>query len=229
MRRLTFTFIIALFLSNLGSAQRTFNYSDFTKEEQDSLRKGIVTPDMLAKFQEGRRRDSVYRDSFIRTRIVNQPILDFDARDTAGVMHRPAMYRGRVWIIYLWEFWENPFQYEIPSLNAVVDSLRGEGVEVLSFMSYQLGESEKKYMLDRPIRFPIIENSEGFGNQLFGAFFPRPYIAIIDKRGVFRYFYDGQKLHLGFKFGHRNELLEENKKNQPTYDFMEKVKLLLKE
>lgn len=228
MRRLTFTFIITLFLTNLGSAQRTFNYSDFTKAEQDSLRKGIVTPDMLAKFQEGRRRDSVYRDSFIRTRIVNQPILDFDARDTAGVMHRPAMYRGRVWIIYLWEFWENPFQYEIPSLNAVVDSLRGEGVEVLSFLNYDLGESEKKYLENHLVHFPIVENSKKFGDDFFGLNLFRPIVAIVDKRGIIRHFYDVQKLHQGFK-GHVNELLEENKKNLPTYDFMEKVKILLRE
>lgn len=227
MRRYTFIFFIHL--TSFLTAQPSFTTGHFTKEERDSLQKSIASPAILEKLDRIMKREDYRRDSIIKNHIINTPISDFDARDTEGVLHRPAMYRGRVWLIHFWNFWDNSFQYEIPDLNAVVDSLRGEGVEVLSFMSYQLGESEKKYMLDRPIRFPIIENSEGFGNQLFGAFFPRPYIAIIDKRGVFRYFYDGQKLHLGFKFGHRNELLEENKKNQPTYDFMEKVKLLLKE
>ena len=201
----------------------------FTKEEIDSIKKGVFTAQIQEKFAVRMKADSIRQDSTIKNHVLNNPIIDFDARDTEGVLHRPSMYRGRVWLVHFWNFWDNSFQYEIPSLNTVIDSLRGEGLEVLSFISYSLGESEKKYMVEHPIRFPIVENSEKFGNQLFGTHLQRPYIAVIDKRGLCRYFYNGHTLHQGFKFENRNELLRENKKILPVYDFMEKVKLLLKE
>lgn len=229
MRRLTFTFFLFFFLMGFLSAQSTSPLSFLTNAERDSLRKGIITSEMKGKFEKMRQTEKTSRDSFIQNNVINKPIPDFDAQDTEGVMHRLAMYRGRVWLIYFWNFWDNSFQYEIPALNAVVDSLRGEGVEVLSFINYSLGESEKKYLIDRPVRFPIVENSFQFGNVFLGLSIPRPYIAIIDKKGICRYFYDGQNLPFGFKYGHRNELLEENNQNQPIYDFMEKVKSLLRE
>ncbi len=229
MRRFTFTFFLFFLLMDVLSAQTSFNFSELTNADRDSLRKGIITPEMKGKVEKMRLIEKMSRDSFIQNKIINQPIPDFDARDTEGVMHRLAMYRGRVWLIYFWHFWDNSFQYEIPALNTLVDSLRGEGVEVLSFINYSLGESEQKHLIDRPIRFPIVENSLQFGNAFFGLSFPRPYVAIIDKKGICRYFYDGQTLPFGFKYGHRNELLQENKRNQPTYDFMEKVKSLLRE
>ena len=229
MRRLTLIFSLAVFLTSCLSAQGSFNFSELTKDERDSLKKGVVTAVLREKFETRMKKDSIYRDSFIQHKILNQPIADFDARDTAGMMHRLSMYRGRVWIIHFWDFWENSFQYEIPSLNAVVDSLRGEGVEVLSFLNYSLGETERKYMADKSIRYPIIENAEKFGNAYFGMHFYRPFVGIIDKKGVCRYFYDAHKLHLGFPFEHRNELLDGNKPKIPAYDFMEKVKNLLRE
>lgn len=228
MRRFTFTFFLTLFLMSLLSAQTSFNFSDLTNAERDSLRKGIISPEMTAKFEKMRQIEKVKHDSIIQNKILNHPIADFDARDTMGLKHRPSMYLGRVWIIHVWDFWDNSLRYEIPPLNAVVDSLRGEGVEVLSFLNYRLGEGEKKYLKDYPVKFPMIENSEKFGNALLGGYFRRPYILIIDKKGICRYFYDNYKLQ-GEKSGHRNELLEENKHNQPTYDFMEKVKSLLRE
>ena len=224
-----FIFIFFLLCTYHLTAQPPSLIPNFPKAERDSLQRGIASPQIMGKLKTVETRERLRRDSIIKNHILNTPIADFDARDTEGVMHRPAMYRGRVWLLHFWHFWDNSFQYEIPRLNAVADSLRGEGVEVLSFISYDLGENEKKYLADRPLYFPIVENAEKFGHDLFGAFIPHPFIAIIDKNGVCRYFYDGEKLHLGFKFGHRNELLEENKKNQPTYDFMGKVKLLLKE
>ncbi len=226
MKRFTFIFFICLF-SGL-SAQPASPLSFLTNAERDSLRKGIITPEMTVKFEKMKQIEKTKRDSFIQNKILNHPIADFDARDTMGLMHRPSMYQGRVWIVHFWHFWDYSFQYEIPELNAVVDSLRGEGVEILSFINYSLGESEKRYLHDHPIRFPIVENSDKFGNAFFGTFFTRPIVAIIDKKGICRYFYDNYNLQ-GVKSGHRNELLEENKRNQPTYDFMEKVKSLLRE
>ncbi|MBL7814095.1 MAG: TlpA family protein disulfide reductase [Saprospiraceae bacterium] len=225
-----YTLIFCLLLGRTLLAQDfSFDRTLVSKEEMDSLRKGIASPYLKAKIEASFKRQQTHRDSFIQTRIINKPIPDFDARDTSGLIHRPSMYLGRVWVVHFWHFWDNSFQYEIPSLNNLIDSLHGEGVEVLSFLSYELGESERKYLQNQPIHFPLVENAYKFGNEFFGQFFPRPFLGIIDKKGICRYFYDGNKLHLGFKYGHRNELLEENKRNQPTYDFMEKVKILLKE
>ena len=119
-----------------------------------------------------------------------------------------------------------PVQRDDPGLAA--RPRPGEGVEVLSFLNYDLGESEKKYLENHLVNFPIVENSKKFGDDFFGLNMFRPIVAIVDKRGIIRHFYDVQKLHQGFK-GHVNELLEENKRNLPTYDFMEKVKILLRE
>ncbi len=216
-------------LTSLLAAQKSFNGIKLTQAEMDSFRTGKASPALIAKIDQNFKAEQAQRDSFIQKRILNQPIPDFDARDTSGLVHRPSMYRGRVWIVYFWDFWENSFQYEIPSLNNLVDSLRGQGVEIVSFLNYDLGESEKKYMADKSIHFPIVENSEKFGNEFLGTHFYRPFICIIDKKGVCRYFYDGKNLRKGYKFEHRNELLEGNKNELPTYDFIEKVKFLLQE
>ena len=224
-----FTFIFFIILTYGLPAQPSSDAVRLTASEMDSLRKGIASSYLKEKIESSFRMQQARRDSFIEANILNKPIPDFDAQDTMGLMHRPSMYKGRVWLIHFWSFWEHSFQYEIPQLNAIVDSLRGEGVEILSFMNYNLGESEKKYLAEKPIRFPIIENSEKFGNAIFGTYFPRPFVGIIDKKGICRYFYDGYKLHLGFKYGNRNELLEENRRIQPNYDFMEKIKSLLRE
>jgi hypothetical protein len=224
-----FTFILFMCFSSLLSAQRHTNGVSLTQEEIDSFRTGKASKYLQDRIERNFKAAQAYRDSIIRTKILNQPIADFDARDTSGLVHRPSMYRGRVWIAYFWEFWENPFQYELPSLNTVVDSLRGEGVEVVSFLNARLGESEKKYLVDRPINFPIIENSEKFGDAFLGMSFQRPVVCIIDKKGVCRYFYDARTLQFGFKFEHKNELLDENKPKMPSYDFLEKVKSLLLE
>ena len=224
-----FTFIFFIILTYGLPAQPSSDAVRLTASERDSLRKGIASSYLKEKIESSFRMQQARRDSFIEANILNKPIPDFDAQDTMGLMHRPSMYKGRVWLIHFWSFWEHSFQYEIPQLNAIVDSLRGEGVEILSFMNYNLGESEKKYLAEKPIRFPIIENSEKFGNAIFGTYFPRPFIGIIDKKGICRYLYDGYKLHLGFKYGNRNELLEENRRIQPNYDFMEKIKSLLRE
>ena len=188
-----FTFIFFIFLSFRLFAQPSSDGVRLTASEMDSLRKGIASSYLKERIESSFKAQQAKRDSFIQSNIINKPIPDFDARDTMGFLHRPSMYQGRVWLVHFWHFWDNSFQYEIPELNAVIDSLRGEGVEILSFMNYGLGESEKSYLLKKTIRFPIIENSEKFGNTIFGTYFPRPFVGIIDKKGICRYFYDGYK------------------------------------
>ena len=134
------------------------------------------------------------------------------------------MYHDRLLILHFWNFWDNSFRNEIPVLNALIEKYRQDGIEVLSFTDVKIGESERQYLKENPIHFPLVENSGKFADAFLSMQIWRPYIIIVDKYGKMRYFYKHEDLvKISSNF---NEKFTEIK--QPTYDFEEKIRQLLR-
>ena len=202
-----------------------------TDLEKDTLRKGTIPHALIQKWEQIGKRNQIIQDSILKTRI-GERVPDFDAKDvivsdnatTEGYPHRPSMYQGRVLIIHFWNFWDNSFRNEIPVLNAIVEKYRQDGVEVLSFTDVKIGESERQYLKENPIHFPLVENSWKFADEFLSMQIWRPYIIIVDKYGKMRFFYKHKDL---VKIeSNINEKYSEIK--QPTYDFEEKIRQLLR-
>ena len=231
MKLLAFVFLlhVASLSAQIMILPNDPNFSKLTKEERDSLQRGLMPKNLEATFKANVKRQRLQQDSVLKT-VIGSPIRDFDAPDTEGIVHRPSAYRGRVWLVHCWHFWDYSLQNEIPYLNMLADSLRSDGVEVLSFVDVPMGNDEKTRLAATPLHFPLIPNARRFADELLGFYFRKPFVLIVDRQGIVRYFYDEEVIHgARFKDGnHRNELLDPPS-SAPPFDFLEKIRVLLRE
>ena len=144
-----------------------------TDLEKDTLKKGTIPHALIQKWERIGKKNRIIQDSIIKTR-VGERVPDFDAKDTEGYPHRPSMYHDRILILHFWNFWDNSFRNEIPVLNAIVEKYRSDGVEVLSFTDVKIKESERKYLKEYPIHFPLVENSWKFADDFLSMQIWRP-------------------------------------------------------
>jgi thiol-disulfide isomerase/thioredoxin len=196
---------------------------NLTETEKDSLRKGFFPDGVTAKWEIEHKKNMLRRDSLLKT-MVGKPVPDFDAKDTEGYTHPPHLYRGRVLILHFWSFWDYSFYNEIPALNHLAEKYQQEGVQILSFVNMPLGESEKEHLKTRPLAFPLVDNAYKFSNNFLLTNLWTPFIVIVDKNGLMRYFYMSENLTT--IRSHLNEKVVDIKR--PTYDFEEKILELLK-
>jgi peroxiredoxin len=200
--------------------------STLTQLEKDSFQRGLIPYAMQIQFEKFQREYIHKRDSFLK-KTDGMPVPNFEARDTAGLLHRPSQYRGRVLILHFWNFWEYSFQNEIPKLNEIAEKYRKDGVEILSFTDVTLADSEKKYLEKTPIYFPLIENAYKFSAELLEIRLNRPYVIIVDKYGRMRFFITEDKLNI--VRSNVNENVMGTTKNSINYPLEDKILQLLKE
>jgi peroxiredoxin len=150
--------------------------------------------------------------------IINSPVPDFEAPDTIGFIHHPANFRGRVLILHFWNFWDYSFEKEIPILNKMIEKYRKDGLEILSFMDIAIGDSERKKLKKEALDFTLIPNAWQFSDQFLEINKSKPYMVLIDKRGIIRHLFISHKWQWDI-----------NKNVDVTKDFEEKVTMLLKE
>jgi peroxiredoxin len=132
-------------------------------------------------------RDSI-RDSTLKA-MLGQPIPDFDARDTMGLVHRPANYRGRVLLLHFFNFWDSSFENEIPVLNNLIEKYHNQGLEILSFMDIGMADTERRWLKEKPINHPLITDARVFMKKFIPVDKQVPYVVLVDKMGNFRYCY----------------------------------------
>jgi peroxiredoxin len=197
--------------------------SGFTESQKDSLRKGLFPDGISLKWEIEHKKNMLRRDSLLKT-MVGQPVPDFDAKDTEGYTHPPHLYRGRILILHFWSFWDYSFYNEIPVLNQLAEKYQQEGVQILSFVNMPLGESEKEHLKTHPLAFPLVDNAYKFSNNFLLTNLWTPFIVIVDKNGLMRYFYMSENLTT--IRSHLNEKAVDIKR--PTYDFEEKILELLR-
>jgi peroxiredoxin len=157
----------------------------------DSVKKGLLSDfhkEKMNKIRENMKRKQIERDSTLKV-LINTPIPDFDARDTMGLVHRPANYRGRVLLLHFFNFWDSSFDNEIPVLNNLMERYNAKGLEILSFMDIGITDSERKWLKEKPINFPLITDARLFMRKFLPVTKQTPYVVLVDKAGNFRYFY----------------------------------------
>jgi peroxiredoxin len=157
----------------------------------DSLKKDFMPDnlrDSIFNFREKMKLKRHQLDSTISA-LTNKPIPDFDARDTMGLVHRPANYRGRVLLLHFFNFWDYSFDNEIPVLNNLMERYNSKGLEIISFMDIGITHSERKWLKEHPINFPLITDARLFMRQFLPVTKQIPYVVLVDKAGNFRYFY----------------------------------------
>jgi peroxiredoxin len=161
--------------------------SAFTQSERDSFNRGLTPFSLSQRFEQEHKNHLRKRDSILK-KMEGLPVPDFEARDTSGLVHRPAHYRGRVVLLHFWRFWDFSFQNEIPRLNEMIEKYRKDGLEILSFTDLSLEKSEKTYLEQHPVLFPIVENADKFGDIFLPIPVNKPYIVFVDKYGRMRHF-----------------------------------------
>ena len=177
------------------------NYQDYTEfyfikaskrvSLTDSLKKDFLPTDLRDTLFNIRQRLKLkyhIRDSTIKA-MFGQPIPDFDARDTMGLVHRPANYRGRVLLLHFFNFWDSSFENEIPVLNNLIERYHNQGLEILSFMDIGITDTERRWLKEKPINHPLITNARVFMKKFIPVDKQAPYVVLVDKMGNFRYCY----------------------------------------
>jgi thiol-disulfide isomerase/thioredoxin len=197
-----------------------------THLERDSFKRGITPLVLQVLFEKQQKQYAHKRDSLLKI-CEGKPVPNFEARDTAGVLHRPSHYYGRVLILHFWNFWDYSFKNEIPHLNTLVEKYRKDGVEVLSFVDLTLSQSEKQILERTPVLFPIIENAYAFGSGFLPIMMYRPFLIFVDKYGRMRYITVEETLNV--VHSNINEKVLTEPKLLPIDALEEKIVQLLKE
>ena len=179
----------------------------------DSIKRKICPNAILEK----EKKRKIKRDLTLKA-ILNSPVPDFEAPDTLGLVHHPSNYRGRVLVLHFWNFWDFSFEKEIPYLNKMIEKYRKDGLEILSFMDIKIGDSERKKLNKEALDFMLIPNSWRFSDQFLNINKSKPYMVLVDKKGIIRHLFISHKWQW-----------DNNKNVDVTADFEEKVTLLLKE
>jgi AhpC/TSA family len=168
-----------------------------------------------------------YRDSTVHA-LLNQPLPDFDARDTSGRIHRPMQYRRRVLLLHFFHFFGNSYADEIPILNELIGKYYGQGLEILSFTDIPFGKSEQEWLTRKPMNFPIIPNAKPFFDQYLPVRLGEPSIVLVDKIGNIREIYHGDIFRITNQMNQTKEV-EATKRRALTDEWAAKISALLKE
>lgn len=196
------------------------------KAEIDSLNKGLVPFRIVKMFNietilKNNKEAELKKVADLK-KLTNTPVPDFNAVDTLGLLHRPRNYLGRVLVLHFWNFWDASFEHEIPILNKIYEKHQKEGLQILSFIDLELTPNEKERLVRMPILFPMISNSRNFSWQFINVSHAMPYLIVVDKQGLMRYFYINNELQ-----DRNSHFYKKDDKSQKELDFEETIQLLL--
>jgi len=109
------------------------------------------------------------------------PAFDVTADDGSGV--RLEDYRGKYVLVNFWATWCPPCVQEMPSLNALHDNLKDEGLVVLGISVDEDKQEYDRFLNARPVSFPTARDPERTVSSIYGTFkYPESYL--IDPKGV---------------------------------------------
>lgn len=112
------------------------------------------------------------------------PPFELDALD--GTRHRLADYRGKVVLVNFWASWCGPCRAEMPSLQALADSLEAEPFVVLAVNVGETPEAMRAFVHRMPLRFALLVDPGATTARAWGAR-ALPTTFILDPEGRPRY------------------------------------------
>lgn len=112
--------------------------------------------------------------------------LPIDLTDTAGNRFRRESYRDRVTLVNFWATWCPPCVEEIPSLNALRETLQHDDFELISINYAEPAEQIRAFMAEVAVDFPVLLDPAGaFSRRWNVVTFPSSFI--IGPQGRIRY------------------------------------------
>ena len=92
-----------------------------------------------------------------------------DLADAAGARHRLADYRGKVVLVNFWATWCEPCREEMPSIERLRNSLKGEPFEVLAVNLAEPLSRIEKFVAQLPLGFPLLRDRDGAAGKAWRA------------------------------------------------------------
>jgi thiol-disulfide isomerase/thioredoxin len=116
---------------------------------------------------------------------INQPVAvpDFALLDLGGGLQRLSTRRGRIVLINFWATWCAPCRAEMPTLEALYQTYKDRGLEILAVSSDRQGAPlVLPLMMQYRLSFPVLLDPSGEVTRLYGvASLPTTYV--LDRAG----------------------------------------------
>jgi len=95
---------------------------------------------------------------------------NFVLKDTAGVKHRLANYKGKWVLVNYWATWCSPCLEEVPDLVNLYDHRRKKDLMVIGVVfDYESVPSVKAYVDDMLVSYPIVLGDDSVTTQIGAA------------------------------------------------------------
>jgi peroxiredoxin len=109
-----------------------------------------------------------------------------ELQDVDGKLHRLADYRGKVVLVNFWATWCVPCREEMPSMQALRDSLQGRPFEVLAVNVGEGARAARGFGEKMALRFPLLLDADTTTTRAWGARV-LPANFVVDPDGRIRY------------------------------------------
>jgi peroxiredoxin len=108
---------------------------------------------------------------------------DFSLRDLEGSVRRLASFRGRVVLLTFWATWCPPCQTEIPLMEALYQTYKDRGLEIVAVASDMQGtEVVQPFVTQHHLSFTTILDTTGEVTRLYGVT-SLPTTYLLDREG----------------------------------------------
>ena len=95
---------------------------------------------------------------------------NFVLKDTAGVKHRLANYKGKWVLVNYWATWCSPCLEEVPDLVNLYDRRRKKDLMIIGVVfDYESVQSVKAYVDDMLVSYPIVLGDDSVTTQIGAA------------------------------------------------------------
>jgi peroxiredoxin len=110
-------------------------------------------------------------------------ILDFELEDLEGAKRKLSDYKGKVVFLNFWATWCPPCRAEMPSMQALYDRFKDQGLEILAVDLREGPDLVRTFMKEHELDFPVLLDRSG---QVGGTYGVRsiPTTYLIDRDGT---------------------------------------------
>lgn len=117
---------------------------------------------------------------------------DFVLTDLNGKEQQLSKYKGQGVLLNFWGTWCKPCEREMPYLEKISQVMKDQGVKVIAV---NIGESDfsvRKYAEQHNLTFPIVNDTDGQVQSVYGIGKILPATYLIDKHGKVVKFHPGE-------------------------------------
>jgi cytochrome c biogenesis protein CcmG/thiol:disulfide interchange protein DsbE len=109
------------------------------------------------------------------------PAPKFDTSDIQGNRHQLSDYKGRVVLVNIWATWCEPCRNEMPQLDKLYQSRKGNGFVVLGISDEAIA-TQQAFLKEVPVTYPLLTTTSGVP-AFYREIARYPAIFLIDREG----------------------------------------------